>query len=137
MESNLPMAHLWLGQQYFQSPEDFGKAIFHLQKAVQLGITFALGWLGWALAHTGKKSEAEKMLDRLNEIAKQRYISPFQKGLVLMGLDQLEEAFKQLKLALKEREPFLVFLLLDVVPGPIRSDPRCLAILEKIGLEAE
>ncbi len=137
MEPNLPMAHLWLGQQYFIDPADFEKSIFHLQRAAELGITFALGWLGWTLAHSGKRGEAEKMLDRLDEIAKQRYISPFQKGLVLMGLDRSEEAFKQLQLAYKEREPFLAFLLLDVVPGPIRSDPRCLAILEKIGLDVE
>jgi serine/threonine protein kinase/Tfp pilus assembly protein PilF len=137
MEPNLPVAHLWIGQLYFLSPENFERAIFHLQRAAELGITFALGWLGWALAHTGKIDEAEKMLDRLDEIAKQRFISPFQKGLVLMGLGRLEEAFEQLQLAYKEREPFLAFLRLDVMPGPIRSDPRCLAIIEKIGLEVE
>jgi serine/threonine protein kinase/Tfp pilus assembly protein PilF len=135
MEPNLPMAHLWIGQLFFLSPEDLEKAIQHLQKAAQFGITFALGWLGWALAHLGKKEEAEKMLDRLDEIAEQRYISPFQKGLVLLGLDRLEEAFEQLQLAYEKREPFLAFLLLDVLPGPIRSDPRCLVMLEKIGLE--
>ncbi len=137
MEPNLPMAHLWLGQQYFIAPEDFERAIFHLQKAVQLGITFALGWVGWVLAHTGKKAEAEKMLARLDEIAKQRYIPPFQKALVFIGLDRLEEALEHLQKAYKEREPFFVFFLLDVVPGPIRSDPRFLAILEKIGLEMD
>lgn len=139
MEPNLPMAHLWLGQCYALSPEDYGKAIFHLQKAVQLGITFALGWLGWTLAHTGKKTGAEEMLDQLDEIAKQRYISPFQKALVFLGLERMEEAFEHLQRAYKEREPFLVFFLLDNMPGPspIRSDPRCVAILEKIGLETE
>jgi hypothetical protein len=40
-------------------------------------------------------------------------------------------------LAYKEHEPFLAFFLLDVVPGPIRSDPRCVEILEKVGLEIE
>ncbi|MGB6340484.1 MAG: protein kinase, partial [Candidatus Aminicenantaceae bacterium] len=137
MEPNLPMAHLWLGQQYFMPPENYEKAIVHLQKAAQLSMTFALGWLGWALAHSEKKDEAVKILDRMDEIAKQRYISPFQKALVFLGLERSDEAFEHLQLAYKEREPFLVFFLLDVVPGPIRSDPRCLAILEKVGLETE
>jgi serine/threonine-protein kinase len=137
MEPNLPMAHLWLGQQYFLEPEDFGKAIDHLQKAAQLGITFALGWLGWALAHLGKKNEAEKILDRLDEIAKQRYVSAFLKTLVFLGLGRMDEAFEHLRLAYKEHEPFLAFFLLDVVLGPIRSDPRCVEILEKVGLEIE
>jgi serine/threonine protein kinase/tetratricopeptide (TPR) repeat protein len=137
MEPNLPMGHLWLGQQYFISPEDYGKAVIHLQKAAELGMTFALGWLGWALAHLGKKDEAVKVLDRLDEIAKQRYISPLQKALVFIGLERLDEAYEHLRIAYKAREPFLVFFLLDVVPGPIRSDPRCIEILEKLGLEIE
>jgi TolB-like protein/Tfp pilus assembly protein PilF len=137
MEPNLPMAHLWLGLQYFVSPDDFQKAIVHLEKAIQLGITFALGWLGWALAHTGRKNDAENILDRLDEIAKQRYISPFQTALVFIGLDRMDEALEYLQLAYKEREPFLAFFLLVEVPGPIRSDPRCREMLEKVGLETE
>jgi len=137
MEPNLPVAHLWLGQQYIVSPEDFPKAIVHLQKAAQLGITFALGWLGWVFGHIGKKDEAEKMLDRMDEIAKQRYISPFQKALVYFGLDRGDEAFELLQLAHKEREPFLAFSLLAELTGPLRSDPRCKAILEKVSSETE
>jgi serine/threonine protein kinase/Tfp pilus assembly protein PilF len=137
MEPNLPMGHLWLGQLYFMSPEDYEKAIVHLQKAAQLGMTFALGWLGWALAQMGKTDEAQKNLDRLDEIAKQRYVSPFQKALILLGLDRVDEAYEHFELAYKEREPYLAFFLLDWLPGPVRSDPRCVAILKKIGLESE
>ncbi|MCK4931878.1 MAG: protein kinase, partial [Candidatus Aminicenantes bacterium] len=86
MEPNLPMGNLWLGQLYLVPPEDYGKAIVYLQKATQLGMTFTLGWLGWALARAGKKDEAAKMLDHLDEIAKQRYVSPFQKALIFLGL---------------------------------------------------
>ncbi len=137
MEPNLPMAHLWLGQLYFLSPEDYEKAIVHLQKAAQLGMTFALGWLGWVLGQMGKTDEALKILDRLDEIAKQRYISPFQKALVFLGLGRMDDAYVQLQSAYKEREPFLAFFLLDVVHGPIRSDPRSVALLEKVGLNIE
>lgn len=135
MEPNLPMGNLWLGQLYLNPPEDYGKAIFHLQKAAHLGMTFALGWLGWALVHAGKKDEAEKVLDQLDEIAKQRYISPFQKALVFLGLERLDEAFEHFKLAYEEREPFLAYFLLTWFPDPIRSDPRYIAIIKKIGLD--
>ncbi|MGB6866908.1 MAG: tetratricopeptide repeat protein, partial [Candidatus Aminicenantaceae bacterium] len=135
MEPNLPMGNLWLGQLYITRPEDYGKAIFFLQKAAQLGMTFALGWLGWAMTQAGKKDEAAKVLDQLDEIAKQRYISPFQKALIFIGLDRIDEAFEHLELAYEEREPFLAYFLLDWVPGPVRSDPRYIAILKKIGLD--
>jgi len=106
-----------------------------LQKAAQLGMTFALGWLGWALVHAGKKDEAEKVLDQLDEIAKQRYVSPFQKALILLCLERLDEAFEHFELAYEEREPFLAYFLLNSFPDPIRSDPRYVAILKKIGLD--
>ncbi|MGB3862157.1 MAG: protein kinase [Candidatus Aminicenantaceae bacterium] len=135
MEPNLPMGNLWLGQLYITRPEDYGKAIYFLQKAAQLGMTFALGWLGWAMTQAGKKDEAAKVLDQLDEIAKQRYISPFQKALIFIGLDRIDEAFEHLELAYEEREPFLAYFLLDWIPGPVRSDSRYTAILKKIGLD--
>jgi tetratricopeptide (TPR) repeat protein len=135
MEPNLPMGNLWLGQLYITRPEDYGKAIFFLQKAAQLGMTFALGWLGWAMTQAGKKDEAAKVLDQLDEIAKQRYISPFQKALIFIGLDRIDEAFEHLELAYEEREPFLAYFLLNWIPGPVRSDSRYIAILKKIGLD--
>jgi serine/threonine protein kinase/Tfp pilus assembly protein PilF len=135
MEPNLPMGNLWLGQLYLIPPEDYGKAIVHLQKAAQLGMTFALGWLGLALTRMGKKDEAAKMLDQLDEISKQRYVSPFQKALIFLGLDREDEAYEQLELAYQAREPFLVYFLLDWVPGPVRSDQRYIAILKKMGFD--
>jgi serine/threonine protein kinase/Tfp pilus assembly protein PilF len=134
MEPNLPMGNLWIGQLYLNPPEDYGKAIFHLQKAVQLGMTFAMGWLAWALIKAGKKDEAEKMLDQLDEIAKQRYVSPFQKALILLGLERVDEAYEYFDLAYKAREPFFAYFLLDWLPGPVRSDPRYIAILKKMDL---
>jgi tetratricopeptide (TPR) repeat protein len=135
MEPNLPMGNLWLGQGYLTPPEDYGKAIFYLQKAAQLGMTFALGWLGLALAQAGKKDEAAKVLDQLDEISRQRYVSPFQKALIFLGLERLDEAYEQLELAYQAREPFLAFFLVDWLPGSVRSDPRYIAILKKIGLD--
>ncbi|MCK4431993.1 MAG: protein kinase [Candidatus Aminicenantes bacterium] len=135
MEPNLPMGHLWVGQIYLMAPDDYGKAIIHFQKATQLGMTFALGWLGWALALSGKMNKAAKILDQLDEIANQRYISPFQKALVFLGLEKSDEAFEYLELAYKQREPFLAFFFLVWVPGSVRSDPRYIAILKKIGLD--
>jgi tetratricopeptide (TPR) repeat protein len=135
MEPNLPMGNLWLGQLYLIPPEDYGKAIVYLQKAAQLGMTFALGWLGWTLAHAGKKDEATKMLDQLDEISKQRYVSPFQKALIFLGLDRVDEAFEHFELAYEEREPFLAYFFIDWLPGPVRSDPRYIAILTKMGFD--
>ena len=135
MEPNLPMGHLWVGQIYLMAPDDYGKAIIHFQKATQLGMTFALGWLGWSLALSGKMNKAAKILDQLDEIANQRYISPFQKALVFLGLEKSDEAFEYLELAYKQREPFLAFFFLVWVPGSVRSDPRYIAILKKIGLD--
>jgi len=135
MEPNLPMGNLWLGQLYLNPPKDYGKAIAHLQKAAQLGMTFALGWLGRAFALAGKKHETAKILEQLDEIAKQRYVSPFQKTLVFLGLEKEDEAYEHFELAYEAREPFLAFFLLDWLPGSVRKDPRLIAVLKKMGLD--
>jgi tetratricopeptide (TPR) repeat protein len=134
MEPNLPMGNLWLGQLYLMPPEDFGKAIVHLKKAAQLGMTFALGWMGWALTLAGKEDEAANVLGQMDEIAKQKYVSPFLKAIILLGLGKEEEAFKHFELAYEAREPFFAYFLLDWFPGPVRADPRYLAILKKMSL---
>ncbi len=135
MEPNLPMGNLWLGQLYLIPPADYGKAVFHLQKAVQLGMTFALGWLGWALARAGKEDEAVEMLDQLDEMAKQRYISPFQKGLIFLGLGKLDDALEHFELAYEKHEPFLIFLNTRYFSDELHSHPKYIALLKKLALD--
>jgi len=62
-------------------------AIAALQKAVQLsaGSTLALAALGEAFAAAGDRDEAERILDQLQRLSKQQYVTPYFLARVIRG----------------------------------------------------
>jgi tetratricopeptide (TPR) repeat protein len=138
MEPNLALAHLWLGQIYMSPKVVDEKALEHLQSAVNLDLTFALGWLGCAYARLGKKEEAIKILGQLDELSKERYISPLQWAAVYSGLEMYDQAFEYLEKAYSQKEPFLALSVYSVktlssgFPQEFRLDERFKALARKM-----
>jgi len=136
MEPNLALAHLWLGMIYMYPEVVDEKAVEHLQTAVNLGLIFALGWLGCAYGRLAKKEEAFKILSRLDELSKARYISPLQKSVVYSGLGMYDQAFEFLEKALSQKEPVLAIYLYTVeahsaFSQEFRLDERFKALMRK------
>jgi len=65
------LALIWLGMVYLDKPAVPEKAIEYLQKAIDLGVTNAYGYLGMAQALAGRKEEAWKCLKKLERIKKE------------------------------------------------------------------
>jgi serine/threonine protein kinase/tetratricopeptide (TPR) repeat protein len=82
MDKDNPMILSWLGMAYFTKPLALEKAIEHLQKAANLGVTLAIGYLGMALAIKGRREEAMRCLWRLEKIEKETFL-PFPARLLL------------------------------------------------------
>ena len=136
MEPNLALAHLWMGMIYMYPEVVDEKAVEHLQIAVNLGLTFALGWLGCAYGRLGKREEAFKILSQLDELSKERYISPLQKSLVYSGLGMYDQAFEFLEKAYSQKEPVLAIYLYTVeahsaFSQEFRLDERFQALMRK------
>jgi serine/threonine protein kinase len=137
MEPNLALAHLWLGMIYMYPEVVDEKAVEHFQIAVNLGLTFALGWLGCAYGRLGKKEEALKILNQLDELSKEKYISPLQKSLVYSGLGMYDQAFEFLEKALSQKEPVLAIYFFSVeahsaFSQEFRLDKRYKALMRKM-----
>ncbi len=79
MNPDQPMPYLFQGLFYLTKPSVPEKAIEYLQKSAEFGMTYAYGWLGAAYALAGQKDEALRILEELDRIEKERYISPFKK----------------------------------------------------------
>jgi serine/threonine protein kinase len=145
MEPNLALAHLWLGWIYMFPIIVDEKALEHLQSAVNLGLTFALGWLGCAYARLGKKEEAFGILNQMDELSKEKYISPLQRAAVYCGLEMYDQAFEYLEKAYTQHLPHLALSSYDVkAPSPFpqefRLDKRYKALMrkmKKVDLEEE
>ncbi|HEU5459795.1 MAG TPA: tetratricopeptide repeat protein, partial [Pyrinomonadaceae bacterium] len=95
----------------------------------------ALTALGHAQAVAGKKSDAEKVINRLQELSKQQYVSPYQTAVVYAGLDERKLALDWLEKSREERFNWLPFVQVDPVFKNLRSEARFLELSKSLGLQ--
>jgi hypothetical protein len=89
--------------------------------------------LGHAYAESGNRVEAQKVLDELNSMSQQRYVSPYGIAVVYVGLKDREQSYKWLERAYSEQNTELTFLRVDPRLDPLRDDPRFQELLKKVG----
>src|SRR5213083_2001835 len=109
-------------------------AIVEWQKARALNDDpSVLGLLGRAYGLSGNKVEAEKILDQLKELSKQRYVAAYSFALVYLGLGDKEQALRWLEQSYQDRAGSDIgYIRVDPLLDPLRGDPRFEALAEKI-----
>jgi tetratricopeptide (TPR) repeat protein len=112
-------------------------AIATLQKAVEAGhrSASALGTLGEAYGAAGRRAEAQKLLDELTLMARERYVSPHAFVHIYIGLREKDKAFEWLDKSYLEHSNSLVWLGVSPLFDPLRSDPRFDNLLRRVGLK--
>ena len=112
----------------------FEQAIGELEKArVLFGSSPArLAELAHAYAVAGKRAEARKGLNELNELSKRRYVEADLIALIHIGLGDHDQALKWLERAYEERAVKLVLLKVDPRLDPLRSVPRFQDLLRRM-----
>jgi len=127
------IAHYYLGQA-FQLKGQLTEAIAEYQKAVELNDDpEALAYLGQAYARAGQRDEAQKILARLTDEAKSRYVSGYSMALMFMGLGDKEQAIDALERAYREGAGNDLFTIkVDPMLDDLRGHPRFEALAEKI-----
>ena len=117
------------------STGDYRGAIQVLQEALDRNRSpSGLGTLGHAYALAGERRKAEKVLDELLALSRQRYVPPQCLVDVYWGLRDREKVFEWFEKAYRERSNGLLWL---GVMGDdwLRSDPRYDNLLRRIGLK--
>ena len=135
LDPNYSWAHLWIGQAYLQK-EMYKEAIDEINQAIRLsnGDTRARATLAHAYAVAGRRDDAIKQLAELQQLAKQRYVSPYFIALVYVGLREDDQAFTWLQKAYEERQSYLVLMKVEPVFDRLRSDPRFADLARRVGL---
>jgi len=126
-------AHLNLGQAYEQKGQ-FGPAIEELQKALELSHSspLTISALAHAEALSGNHPEANKLLVQLEGLSKKQYVSPFYVAIVYLGLGRNEVAMNWLEKAYTDRSNGLVFLKVEPELDALRSNPRFVALQNRL-----
>jgi tetratricopeptide (TPR) repeat protein len=136
MDQNYAVAHMRLGETYIQK-KMYGEALSELKRAVSLSLESMdiLAELGYAYGVAGQRSEAEKVLAKLREYAKDRYVSSYDFAVLYLGLGQKDQALDLLDKAYEERASYLAFLKGDPRVDSLRSESRFKALVAKLKLE--
>jgi hypothetical protein len=96
----------------------------------------ALTGLAYGDAVTGKRAEAQKVLDKLNELSKQKYVSAVFMAKIYSGLRDKDRAFQWLEKAYEDRSIVSVgFIKTNPMFDPVRSDPRYVDLLRRTNLQ--
>lgn len=119
----------------YERKRQYPEAIAALEKARQLDVNpSSLGYLGYVYAAAGKKAEAQKTLEELKELSKQRYVSPYNIACIYAGLNDKDQAFEWLEHAYQERSFYMTLLKTETVLDNLRPDPRFKDLLRRMNL---
>jgi tetratricopeptide (TPR) repeat protein len=137
MDPNFYTANEFLGMVHLQQSK-YNEALAEFQKVInntkeRLSRAHFLSRI--ALAKMGKEDEAERILEELLEISKQENISPANIAGIYAAFDQKDKAFEWLRKAVEEHDIGLYMLKVDPFVDSLRSDPRFIDLLKKIGLD--
>jgi TolB-like protein/Flp pilus assembly protein TadD len=136
VEPGFLIVHYHLGQSLLGKGQ-FPEAIAELKKAEALVggptpvITMALGH---AYGVSGDRASALKSLAELNAMGTKGYVPALFVSAIYTGTGDRDRAMQWLQKAYDERTEYLIFLNVEPMADPLRSDPRFKDLLRKVGL---
>jgi serine/threonine-protein kinase len=134
MDSGFPTAHLYLGR-VLQAKGELDGAVAQYQTAVPLRFWVpSIAGLGNIYALDGKQAQARDELRRLDSLSKTQYVTAYAVALIYTALGKRDSAFIWLDRAVQERTHWLVWLNRDLRWKPLRSDPRFVSLVHRVGL---
>jgi eukaryotic-like serine/threonine-protein kinase len=139
LDPNYLIAYIGLGLAYVQKSMH-QESIAELEKAgaVSGGNASALSNVGYAYAMAGRRVEAQKVLDKLNERSKDGYVPAGARARIYAGLGDKDKVFQWLETAYSERSiagTLPGMIKVDPVFDPLRSDPRFANLLRRMNLQ--
>jgi hypothetical protein len=105
------------------------------EKALSLSReALSLSFLGHVYARLGRRNEALRLLQELNQLSSQGRASPMALVVLHAGLGVAEAAFEWLETVLRLRDDLA--WLFTKFPGlnPLRSDPRFVDLVGRVGI---
>jgi tetratricopeptide (TPR) repeat protein len=130
------LAEYWLGSAY-REKRMYPEAIQHFRTASSLvpsnPALFTV--LAHTLALSGDRQGATTILNQLQAMANQRYVPAMYFAAISIGLGEKNKAFEQLDRALAEHDDRMIYLAVEPMADPLRSDARFQSLLARLHLD--
>jgi eukaryotic-like serine/threonine-protein kinase len=135
MDPNFGIGHWYLGLSYEQVGK-YAEAESELRKAQNLlkENQAVAGDIGHVYAVSGRKDQALKVIEELNQRARQRYVPAYTIAIIYFGLRDKDRGFEWLENAYRERSDLLVYLNTDPRLDDVHADPRFVDLVKRVGL---
>ena len=132
MDPRFYFAHWVLGTT-LQLKGQLSDAIAEYSKAVELNDDpSVLALLGQAYARAGQRDEAQKILVRLSEEARSRYVQAYSFVLMHLALGDKERAIDEMERAYRERDANVAQIRTDPMLDDLRGNQRFEALVNQI-----
>jgi serine/threonine protein kinase/TolB-like protein/Tfp pilus assembly protein PilF len=136
MDPNFITARLFLGYAYLQkSMYREGTAEFEKALAISPGNAVLLSGLGQVYALAGRRAQAQKVLEQLSELSKQKYIPSWSSAPIYAALGDKDKAFEWLGKSYAERSIGTTDVKVSPIYDSLRSDPRWADLLRRMNLQ--
>jgi adenylate cyclase len=113
-------------------------AIPALQKAVAMeSPPFVIAWLGYAYGAAGDRNSALGVIEQLKKKSINGYVPQFNLAMIYLGLSDLDRALDLLERARAADSQWMMYLKIDRVFDPLRSNPRFMELMKKCHFEEE
>jgi predicted Zn-dependent protease len=132
LDPNFPITYQYLGFVYEQKSSEDAIVAFRKAYALMPDSPELKAQLAQALALSGKRTEALRLLEEVKHSAPEEYVSPFDVAMIYSGLGEKDKAIDWLEKALAERSYQMSSIKVEPRLDSLRSEPRFEKILESM-----
>jgi tetratricopeptide (TPR) repeat protein len=94
--------------------------------------TWVAAWLGYTYGVSGDRARASATIEQLNHQSLQGNVPPFNLAIIYLGMGDRGRALDYLERAYAAHSQLIVWLKMDRIFDPLRSEPRFIALMKKV-----
>ncbi len=89
---------------------------------------------GYAYGRSGRRGDAERVIERFREISKKEYVIPSFVAVVFGSMGEKDKAFAELDKSIEQKDSWFRWAKVEPLFDPLRDDPRFKDLLKRMGL---